>query len=501
MVHSMTKATLVLSLLAFVGCGVESTPSHPITELPEIGQSEEALIGVEGGVIQLGDAELVIPEAALAEETEIRVSVVEDAAPPAFSAYSPVFRFEPAGQVFDEPVTISIPYDGDDGSATIFWTSHGTGSFMALPTTVEDGIATATVTHFSEGFVGSGCSGDDCCDAANGELDLLIMVDNSNSMQEEQAALAEQLPRMARILATGDLDDDGVQDFPALTSVRVGFVTSDMGSGGFTIQTCEEPMFGDDGQLRTEGASDVAGCDASYPAFAEFGADDSADAVDDFVRHVQCVGLAGTGGCGFEQQLEAILKSVTPSTSPLRFVDDTTGHGDGVNNGFLREESLVAFMVLTDEGDCSTPNSAMFNPSRDDFGPLNVRCALQADELHPVSRYIDGLQAIRESSDDVIFGLIAGVPADLVGDSDELDFDAILADPRMEPQINPSNPNELLTSCDTARGAAYPPRRMVEVAQGFGGNAVVQSICQEDFAPVIGAILERVASRARGECL
>jgi uncharacterized protein YbjQ (UPF0145 family) len=63
------------------------------------------------------------------------------------------------------------------------------------------------------------------------------------------------------------------------------------------------------------------------------------------------------------------------------------------------------------------------------------------------------------------------------------------------------NPNEMLASCDTSIGRAYPPRRLVETAAEFGANAVVQSICQDDFTPVVGAILSRVASRARGECL
>jgi len=265
--------------------------------------------------------------------------------------------------------------------------------------------------------------------------------------------------------------------------------------------TCSEPMHGDDGVLRTAGNSDIPGCDMSYPPFAEFGADDSAAAVDAFVQHVQCVGILGVGGCGFEQQLEATLKAVTPASSPVRFMGDTTGHGDDANAGFLRTDSIVAYIVLTDEGDCSTPNAELFNPARDDYGTMNNRCAISSDELHPVTRYIDGLQAVRSDPNDVIFGLVGGVPADLVADPDSVDLDAVLADPRMIPTVDPTNPSNLLHSCESARGAAFPPQRMVQVAQGFGANGVVQSICAPDFSPTVAAILDRVASRARGECL
>ena len=94
-------------------------------------------------------------------------------------------------------------------------------------------------------------------------------------------------------------------------------------------------------------------------------------------------------------------------------------------------------LTLTDEDDCSTGNAEMFNPSRDDFGPLNVRCSLQDDELYSVSRYVDGLQSLRSDPQDVIFALVAGLPEDLVADPDEVDIAEILTDPRMVPTVNP----------------------------------------------------------------
>src|SRR5262245_29508084 len=64
-------------------------------------------------------------------------------------------------------------------------------------------------------------------------LDLLFMVDNSNSMREEQANLTSNFP--AFLTALGSASD-----------VHVGVVSSDMGSAGYPVTTCGT-LSGDDG--------------------------------------------------------------------------------------------------------------------------------------------------------------------------------------------------------------------------------------------------------------
>ncbi|MBZ0121967.1 MAG: hypothetical protein K8H88_33545 [Sandaracinaceae bacterium] len=502
----MRTLRLLSCALALVACGPTShTPdggtsdpdSGPISPPPPPGSTATQTIGSAGGSLAIQAFEIEVPPGALASDTEITVTVTSDAVPGAFTGFSPLFRFEPEGLAFAAPVTVRMPFAGDARTATIFWSQSGGTSYVALPTRIEGGAAVAQTTHFSSAFVGTACSGD-CCGRANGDLDVLLMVDNSNSMGEEQVSLAVQLPRMARILATGDLDGDGVQDFPALHSLHIGSVTSDMGTAAFTVPTCANSNFGDDGVLRTAGDSRDATCGASYSPFATLGESASASEIDAFVEQVRCTAAAGVGGCGFEQQLEAVLKAVTPASSPTRFFMETTGHADGANAGFVRPSSILATILVTDENDCSLAVADLVNPMSTVYTEdLNLRCFHHPEAQHPVSRYVDGLRALRSDPQDVIFATITGVPVDL----SLSDPATILADPRMTEALDPTMPNRLVPSCDVpGRGIAFPPRRILETAQGFGAQAVVGSICQEDFTPLMDAILTRVARRVAGEC-
>ncbi|HJL18477.1 MAG TPA: hypothetical protein RMH99_22625 [Sandaracinaceae bacterium LLY-WYZ-13_1] len=343
-------------------------------------------------------------------------------------------------------------------------------------------------------------------------VDLLFVVDNSNSMAEEQASLAEELPSVVRSLVDPpDADGDGTPDWVPIEDLRVGVVTADMGTGGFTVPTCARSDFGDDGVLRTDGATAIDGCRATYPTFSRFDPAGGSSA-EEFAFDVSCVTTVGTGGCGFEQQLEASLKAVSPSAptaatgpgyEPPTFFGGTSGHADGANAGFVRDDSLLAVVVVTDEEDCSASDPELFNPSSARYGStdLNLRCFVhEAEALHPVSRYVEGLAALRATRPDLLaFALIAGVPPDLAtpAPTDEA-YQAILDDPRMETRIDPSMPTRLVPSCDVpGRGLAFPPRRLVEVARRLSpARSTVQSICQADFSPAAAAIARLVGTRA-----
>ena len=346
-----------------------------------------------------------------------------------------------------------------------------------------------------------------------GEVDLLFVIDNSGSLGEEQVKLWYELPNLMVRLASGDIDLDGVPDRAPLRDLHVGVVTTDMGTGGFVVPTCADADFGDDGRLRSQGNTG-AGCPATFPPFLAFLAG-GADAPERFAADVACVAVAGTGGCGFEQQLEAGLKALSPVgptawTAPgyeaPTFFRGTTGHGDIA--GFIRADSVLAIVMLSDEDDCSARDPEIFNPASATYGAtdLNLRCFAHEDAaLHPVSRYVDGLLQLRRSPGRLVFAPIVGVPQDLepgLGEAPDWELltspDPMVRDYRLQNRVDPSMPTRLLASCtgtDPSHGAAYPPSRILQTARGLdarGARVVLGSICDLAYDGVMQAIADAI---------
>jgi hypothetical protein len=348
---------------------------------------------------------------------------------------------------------------------------------------------------------------------AAGDVDLLFLVDNSGSMREEQANLISELPRLIRVLSTGDTNGDGLADFNAARSLHVGFVTTDMGSGNqMNVRTCT-PGLGDDGILRSR-ASGVAPCMATYPT-GTFAFMDGQN-VDAFSATLGCVANIGTSGCGFEQQLEAPLKALTPTNPeawtragyvPPRFYDPASGlpgrlagHGSAANAGFVRPDSTLAVVLLSDEEDCSVADYGIFGPDpRFTSIPSNLRCSTFAGDssiVYPTSRYVDGFLGLRRQPSQLVFSVIAGIPPETEALAAAGDFAAVLAHPGMIPRVDASGTNPE-PSCSTANGTAYPPVRMVEVAAGLaaqGASVSVSSICSGSFAGPIDSIITRLST-------
>lgn len=331
------------------------------------------------------------------------------------------------------------------------------------------------------------------------DLDVLIQMDDSNSVTEEQWRFLSNLPRFVTAVMTGDVDGDRTPDAEPFDSLRVGVVTSDMGTGGFPVPTCEGSRFGRDGVLSTTGHTQIMGCTDSYPSFLEYSA---ATSLDDYVRDLGCVGTVGTGGCGFEQPLEATLKALTPRAAtagtapgfePMRFFDETGGHGDGLNAGFLRDDSTLVILMMVVEDDCAAADPDLYNIDSTRYSDdLNLRCHLHGDEaLHPVSRYVDGFLQLRRYPNHLVFVPIGGIPADLATVPGEptrwgplTSDDPAIRDDRMEQRIEPSMPTRFTPSCnEPGTGLAFAPHRILSTAEGLeraGASVAVGSVCTED---------------------
>jgi hypothetical protein len=386
------------------------------------------------------------------------------------------------------------------------------------------------------------------------KVDLLFVIDNSNSMAGEQAQLRAQFPRLMEALTTGLRAPDDTRPFTPVRDMHVGVVSTDMGIPGVELPPSCHADGGDDGRLLNTPRGG-AECAAAYPSFLSYQADstDPTQLAQDFA----CVATLGTGGCGFEQQLEAPLKALTPrvlldengepsAAIPSKFIatqeERSWGRGDmpaaqGGNLGFLRNDpddpSLLVVVLLTDEEDCSVKDTKHLRPNNQlpEGDPLrsediNLRCFNHPEQNYDVrERYLKGFRALRPGREDlVVFSAIVGVPPDLVSsdviaDTDFTDdsareafYDNILDDPRMVAELDPSSmpgsgTGMIRPSCvrpvpgETAPATAYPPRRIVELARAFGPTGMVQSICQDDFGPAIDMLVHSMAKSLTEMCM
>lgn len=337
----------------------------------------------------------------------------------------------------------------------------------------------------------AGTDAGDPCEPRPTHVDILLMVDQSGSMSTAQALLRMSLGPFIDGLVRGDLDRDGTRDFPPVDSLRVGVISSDMGDHGQGNPTCS--AMGDDGILLTEHRGGVPGCTTDgYPPVQEY---ERGAPRDVFVENVECLSTVGTSGCGYEQQLDAVLKAITPDDSSVEFYNGSLGHGTVANAGFLREDSVLVTLLVSDEDDCSTHNDDLFDMSQTAFGELNRRCINNPGELLPTSRFSAGLLALRDDPEDLIFAGIIGAPATAA----LLTPEQLLADPAMVASW-PEGQTRADPACQRGEVRADPGRRYVQVAQEIetaGGGIALHSICQPTFDGMTIDLLQQLAPRLR----
>lgn len=259
------------------------------------------------------------------------------------------------------------------------------------------------------------------------KLDLLLVVDNSANMPEKAAVFAdsvryllEQLVQPPCVNATGEqttqlngaCPPDTTPLHAPLNDIHVGVITTSLGGYGAT-QVCAitperpETLQLDDGAHLVGSlprAVDVPGGDFlirqpdSDQPFAEF--------VTDIRAHISA---AGEDGCGYEAQLEAWTRFLVDPAPHTRIVRQPCNASDTVNscNGpeldpsgqplvdttllaqraaFLRPDSLVGIVVLTDENDCSMKSKGqtwILSDQQDSSGTFRGTAACETDPNDP----------------------------------------------------------------------------------------------------------------------
>ena len=171
----------------------------------------------------------------------------------------------------------------------------------------------------------------------NDKLDLLFMIDDSSSMDKMQTKLKEQLPLFMQVLqnAPGGLPD-----------IHIAVVSSDMGiPSDATIPSCTR--YGDQGMFRAS-AQDACLATTLAPGATFLS---SSGGISNFTGSIsdvfQCIALLGASGCGFENQLASIDRALGA---------DGQGPAPTQNASFLRDDAILAIVLLTNEDDCSAPS-------------------------------------------------------------------------------------------------------------------------------------------------
>jgi hypothetical protein len=198
---------------------------------------------------------------------------------------------------------------------------------------------------------------------AQNKVDILFMVDNSLSMDAMQAELQKRFPQFLQVfdcLAAGKGADCNTPGTPQYADLHIGVVTSDYGAGQSSTpgSGCTTSPGGQLGNLQKMGAKAAPGCNQpsdNYISFAygaggntsNIGAATSQNLADTFT----CMASVGSGGCGFEHQLESVYAAFKSATQ---------------NAGFLRDDALLTIVFVTNEDDGSAPpTSGFYDPNFD----------------------------------------------------------------------------------------------------------------------------------------
>jgi hypothetical protein len=314
-----------------------------------------------------------------------------------------------------------------------------------------------------------------------GKVDLLLAVDNSISMAEKQKLFASALPELVgRLISPYCVNATGAvvsqppspatacpggssREFAPLGDLHVGVITSSMGSHGAASpkDVCVSATDDDHAHLLPFVRKDVASYDGKgYLNWDPQGlstppGESDVQAFTDSLQSM--ITAVGEHGCGYEAQLESVYRFLVDPEPPKSITVpefDTVARKNGVDKellaeraNFLRPDSSVVVLMLTDENDCSiqdqgygwlipraapmyrstsachtNPNDACcqscgeantnagcppvaedsecnngvtLEPSDDD---LNLRCFNQKgrfgfDLLYPTARYVNGFSA------------------------------------------------------------------------------------------------------------
>jgi hypothetical protein len=265
--------------------------------------------------------------------------------------------------------------------------------------TVDAGSDTSTDTGTDDGGV-------TIVTRAN-KLDLLLVVDNSTNLEVPQDLLAKTLPYLfdrlvhpacvnglGNVVAKTNSPSDpcpvGQREFAPLTDIHVGILTPSLGGHGADICSPASQSWNtnqnDAGHLVSRDGN--GGMVATYAGKGFLAWDPGqklsppgeADVAALTGKAQQMVRGVGINGCGYESSLESIYRFLVDPT-PYKTISVVDGKAtpqgtDDVllqqRSDFLRPDSAVVALLVTDESDCSFREGGQYYLAGQGVAPGNV---------------------------------------------------------------------------------------------------------------------------------
>ena len=341
-------------------------------------------------------------------------------------------------------------------------------------------------------------------------LDLLFVIDDSSSMTTVQANLSAGFPVFINILTS----------LPVRPQMHLALTTTSMGAGAFTpnVPGCMAPDLGNFVDS-PRNPMDPTACTSNHLNVGEhYLIDEDAGATRNYTGDLAttfgCLANVGSNGCEFEQPLAAARAALG---DPMMNLQPPSG-----NAGFLRDDSVLAVILITNEDDCSVPpDSQLFDPSQnaltDPLGPLtSFRCTefgilcggqmpprqaagplancasndtrATTDPLHslvPLQFYVDYLRRLKSDPKRVVAAAVAG-PSD--------PFAVVIDQQTGFPTLQ--------HSCQSTNGTFGDPGvRLTGLVDALGTGGLSESICQNSWSDVWSMIALKIGRALPNDCV
>lgn len=276
------------------------------------------------------------------------------------------------------------------------------------------GLGNGTTGPIGGKPAGENPSADECQ-----KMDIIFVVDDSGSMKEEQTNLASNFPNFVKVLEGFKTKSGSKLDYRLAVTTTGRDISYTIEAPGFPVALPPQSEKGDNGAFRNNCGSPKRWVDKADGNVA---------------GTFSCLAKTGTSGPSIEMPLYALKLALNDRMN------------DGTNKGFLRDDALLAIVVLTDEDDCSRED--------DNFKIANDVCSTMPN-TKPVAEYAAMLDVAAKGPGRWASAVIAGDK-----------------------------------KCSSSFGDAAEATRLKQFISIAGKNGTFSSICDGDLTPALQKALD-----------